>query len=584
MSFGAMAGWQAVLLVTAAVAAGVWLFLRKVRPPRVAVPSLALWHRVLDQPRAATWWERIRRAVSLAAAAIVTAALALAITRPAPRAGAAAGGPIVVVLDSSWSMLGRTSSGRTRWDQAVAEARALLASAAGSRAALATTADGLIEGPADDVALLESTLDSLSPAGSGAARWPRVPGAVVHFLTDGAVHRTLDPATVVHSVFEPAPNVGILAFAARTSGGGQSDGEAYLELANYAAGSQRVHLEIRRGADLIVDRQVDLAAGELARQTVPLGRDGDPRLRARISAPEDALVADDEAVAWFAAAERVPVTLVSENPGALGLALERNPSVHATFVAPSAYAPVREGILIFDRWLPAAAPDRPALCLAPPAAAWLGTPGDSEDSPRWNGTASHPIVLGVDLQTLVVEQARRYSAAGLLPVAPSENGTPLLYVADRPDRRLVVTTFSAAEPKFAFSPGFPVLMGSAVEWLAHPHSGTNRPSGLAFFDDDVAQVVAPNGRPLRLVPAGEVRAALLRAPGLYVEHAGGAASVFAVNLGGPETSDLMRTSLPAGAAAPVVRQSGLPWWTWCAALVLLLLTAEWWTWNRRVTV
>src|SRR5204863_9833939 len=40
MTFGAMAAWQAWLLMAAAGAAAVWLFLLKVRPPRVRVPSL----------------------------------------------------------------------------------------------------------------------------------------------------------------------------------------------------------------------------------------------------------------------------------------------------------------------------------------------------------------------------------------------------------------------------------------------------------------------------------------------------------------------------------------------------------------
>ena len=40
MSFGAMAGWQALLLITAAGAVAAWLFLLKIRPPRVNVPLI----------------------------------------------------------------------------------------------------------------------------------------------------------------------------------------------------------------------------------------------------------------------------------------------------------------------------------------------------------------------------------------------------------------------------------------------------------------------------------------------------------------------------------------------------------------
>ena len=37
----------------------------KIRAPRVHVPSLMLWTKVLDATREMTLWERIRKAVSL---------------------------------------------------------------------------------------------------------------------------------------------------------------------------------------------------------------------------------------------------------------------------------------------------------------------------------------------------------------------------------------------------------------------------------------------------------------------------------------------------------------------------------------
>jgi hypothetical protein len=101
MSFGAMAAWQAWLLLLGAGAAAAWLFTIKVRPPRVHVPSLLLWRRVLDQSRELTIWERIRRAVSLAATVLLALALAMAVTRPGPARSGDSRGRVVIVLDSS---------------------------------------------------------------------------------------------------------------------------------------------------------------------------------------------------------------------------------------------------------------------------------------------------------------------------------------------------------------------------------------------------------------------------------------------------------------------------------------------------
>lgn len=68
----------------------------------------------------------------------------------------------------------RASSGQTRWDRAIARARALAIAAGGEDVVLSTTADGVVEGPTPDVALIEAALDRIAPSGGEAAAWPRV--------------------------------------------------------------------------------------------------------------------------------------------------------------------------------------------------------------------------------------------------------------------------------------------------------------------------------------------------------------------------------------------------------------------------
>ena len=89
MTFGAMAAWQAWLLLAAPLARRPrGCSCVKLRPPRMLIPSLLLWRRVLDESREVTLWERIRRAVSLVVTVAIALALALAVTRPALRSGA----------------------------------------------------------------------------------------------------------------------------------------------------------------------------------------------------------------------------------------------------------------------------------------------------------------------------------------------------------------------------------------------------------------------------------------------------------------------------------------------------------------
>ena len=578
-----MAAWQAVVLIAAAIGAAVWLFFLKVRPPRVGVPSLLLWQRVLDDRREQTLWERIRRAVSLAVTIIVAGLLALAVTRPGPRVGASSRGRLLIVVDSSWSMLARTSTGETRWDRAKRQARALAASAGGDDIALATTAGGLVEGPTADVALIETAIDQIVPLGGEHDAWPRVAGTdAVHFITDGAVNRGVDAGVVIHSVYESAPNVAVVAFEVRPATTATDAAQAYLELANYDSQSQTVRYTLTRGTAVVLDTSVDLAAGVVGRQIVPLPAQGDPRLRIRVNAPRNSLRIDDEAVAWMNGTETLDVAVVSESPGPLALLLRADPAISPTFLTPGSYRPGKDDVVIFDRWLPAAPPSRPALVIAPPAAPWIGTPMPPEAAPRWTTVGPHPILAGLDPLTVDIKRAHAYDGP-LTPIAHSGRGTPLVSVLDAPDRRAVVLGFTFADSNLAFSRAFPILIGNALEWLARPVFGARKPGPVAL-PSSTTKVTSATGASAPIVRAGDRVIATLAEPGLYLVEAAGSRGVVTVNVGDPEISNLMRTHLPPSVATAAPAGAGRSWWVHAVAAAFLLALVEWWTWQRRITV
>lgn len=613
MTFGAMRAWEALALAGAVSALAAWLFLRKVRPPRLVVASLLLWQRVLDEPRALTLWERIRRAVSLVLTVAIAAALALAIARPSPRSAdpSTSRGRLLIVIDSSWSMLAKTRGGPTRWDRAVAEARRIAAAAGDRPAALATTADGLVEGPTTDGTLLESALDRLAPYGGDATAWPELAGAdEVHFLTDGTVARRLPDAVIVHSVFEPAANVGITAFDVRPSGSSAEPADAdraadaYLEVANFGPAAQEVRVTVTRGDAVVLDRRVSIAAGGALRQILPLARSDEAALQARVQAPENALEADDRAYAWIADARPAVVTVVGQDTAWLRPLVTGDPGMRASFVDPSRYdlavgdAPRERpagDLLIFDRWAPAQPPSTPAIYVAPPPdVAWLAPPAAAaaawraggEKRPRWISAGTHPVLRGVDPVTFTIEGARPFGAPGLFPIARSAAGTPLVYAADSAARRFVLLTFGPGESNLASAPGFPVLMGNAVEWLLRPDARGAQATGLASFSETTVRVAGPGGEAVPLVGVPGARLGVLRTPGLYVAEAAGAKSTFAVNAGDPQVSNTSRTTVEAGGRARAVAAqfAGRAWWRFLTAAVFLLALLEWWTWQRRITV
>src|SRR5689334_16323908 len=210
MTFAALSTLPAWLILIGACALAAALFFIKLRPPRILIPSLSLWQRVLDRRSEVTLWERIRRMVSLAVTIAIALVLVLAVLRPSRigGAGAAVRGRTLIVLDSSWSMRARTQGRESRWDPAIAEARRIAAPS--DQVAIATTADSLVPVLTDHSVLVESALGRLTPSAFPDTSWPVVRGVgAVHFITDGAVPHHLDSSVVVHSVFEPVGNVAI---------------------------------------------------------------------------------------------------------------------------------------------------------------------------------------------------------------------------------------------------------------------------------------------------------------------------------------------------------------------------------------
>jgi hypothetical protein len=389
---------------------------------------------------------------------------------------------------------------------------------------------------------------------------------------------------VVHSVFDAAANVAVTALELRPGTVAGSAGEAYVEVANYAATEQDVRLVLTRGSATILDASGKMKAGEVARRAVPLDVDGDPQLRARVSASDNVMEEDDEADAWIAGASPILVAIVSDQPGPLRALLEQLPNLRTAVVSPTAYQPGREDVVVFDRWLPASAPARPALCLAAPAAGWLGAIGAVEQQPRWAGVADHPVLAGVDALTIDVRRARAYDGEGLTPIASSERGTALVQIGDRADRRVVMLAFGAADSNLAFAPAFPVLMANAIEWLAHPTSDATRRPGPIVLSAGTTRVTAPGNKTVPLIKLGSSVVARLTQPGFYTIEAGGAHASVGVNVGSQDVSNLQRSSLTGSTAAVASAGSSHAWWLYAVVGAFMLVTVEWWTWQRRITV
>ncbi len=586
MTFLFLPPWLAWLLIAAVAAASAALFAIRPRPPRRVVPSLIVWRRVLDEAAQRSWWDRVRWVVSLMLTLLVAVAIAAAFSRPAPGRRAPAAGRVLIVLDSSWTMRARMAAERTRWDQAMAGAQALARASRGGEVALATTADGVIEGPTSDLALVRSAFGRLRPSGGVEGAWPQVAGVTaVHFFTDGALARITPADVIVHSVFAPAPNVAITAFEVQAARGSSGTTSVFVAVANHAPRSQTVRVTVGRASQILFDRPLDMGAGETHREVIGVPSAGDPRFRAHVNAAENALQLDDDATAWLWTAEPLRVAVVGP-PGPLPALLARDASLRVTAVEPAGYAQVKTDVWVFDGWLPAEPPSKPALLIDPPASPWLGKRGPEETNPVWPAGGVHPILEGVDHALVHIGHARPVVRPTLRPVALSEQGTPLVAVEDTRTNRHVVLGFQIADSNLALTPAFPVLMGNAIDWLGRPSRDLHRQPGPAVLPGATVRVLAPDGGLVPLTRLADRITANLEAPGLYLVQSSDGQSVVRVTLGDMGRSNLLVSSVAGGSPSPPAAPAGegRPWWIYAAIVAFALVTVEWITWQRRVTV
>ena len=587
MTFGALSGW-AVAGVAAAIGAAVTaLFFMKVRHPRVLVPSLLLWRRVLDEDRQVSFWERIRKIVSYAVTVLVPLLVVLALGRPERHAAGSAGGPLTIVLDSSLSMLAARPDGRTRWE--AARDRALSLAGGDADVTVLTTADGTVAGPTSDREALRIALDEIATAEPGPFPLTGGDGGAAPrnaiFITDGVTLYDVPADVRVESVFAAADNAAITAFDIRRDWRSPGRYEAYIELANYSAAPREIALAVDIAGTRIFERSIALNADEIIRHSLPFEAGGGGVVHAAfLNAPADAVKQDDEAFAWVASARPSVVTLVTRRNPPLETLLSFDGTVTVNRVEPEQYRGAGEGVVVFDRWAPERSPSQPALFVAPPAMPWLLMGGEAERNAVWaRADESHTAVRGVDGRTLRFDEVNVYDLDEWTPLATTSRGNPLVAVREPGGVAQALFTFDLTRGNIANDPAFPVLVGDVLEWFARAAPVRVEPPGTLRLPGDVTSVRRADGGSVQLRRVGDVAVAELREPGLYLAERPSGQLAIAINAGSRASSNVRHSSrADADAGSAPAGSAGL--WVWLVGLALVLVAIEFYTWHRRITV
>jgi hypothetical protein len=575
------------------------LHLFKPSPRRLVIPSVLLWARIgrgRKRPPA-------RRLLSLLLALGAGLSLALALARPEIAAFGASGQPLALVLDNSPSMAALMSDGRTRWEHATGQARALLAqSSAATEVTLLDTLGrlGVQTFTERDAAI--AALERMPAAAWGQARMPRASlpaGARVHLFTDGVAQMAAPQSAVVHPVFEAADNVAVTAFEARPLAQDPTRYEAMVQVLNGSPGERRVRLLITGGGGFSITQDLDLRAGETVNATFDVSDFEGGVLGAAAVCETDAFALDDLAYAVIPAHRPKRVLLVTTGNPQLEDALRHVPGTHLSVVTPARYPGAgRHDALVLDRFAPAEPPAAGALLLAPPARAWLTGPSTVLTGPRvtdWD--ENHAVAGGIAWRNLRLTRAAVAPATTTSETLVVARGraSGALVSAGEARARWVKVGFALQDSNFALQPDFPVFLGNALNWVTESTPVLVRGLGTVEVPLRGAQVRDGSGKPVAVSPTD--RGVVFEAPRADVytvsapvlgEQVLGRQVLVAANVADPDYALINRTRLAEAAAAPVAESSSAGLWNmelWMLLLLLAgaLLLIDWAALTRRFT-
>jgi len=586
-AYGLLAGIGAVVLL---------LYLVKPRMLRVVVPSTLLWRRVLrTRQRTPDRW-RWLLSVLLALACALT--LAVALVRHDFRALGIGSSRTVLILDNSPSMAARTRDGGSRWRHAVANARSVIER--GGTASEFLVLDTMGRAPFTGFATRDEALRQLARlplASAGAARIPPLPleavSTRIDLFTDGVALGQAPRGIIVHSAFEPADNVALTAFEARALPSEPTRYEALAQIFNASATAKHVRLEIAGEPAFAVAREIDLAAGASADETVDVSGFEQGVLRARVIADGDALDLDDVAYCVVAPHRPRRVLLVTSGNAFLEDSIRSLPGVVLATRTPALYhAAGGFDAYVFDRFAPREPPPAGALLFRPPAVSWLPLATNPVLDPsvvRWE--RSHPLNAAVDWTDVRVHRALLAAVPAGLSAIVSAKGSAegALVVAGHARAAWIEVGFALEDSNFPMQAGFPVFLGSALSWLAE--RATVMSAGLGHVEVPLPNAEVRDSRGQRLATSDTVEGTAFEAPrpGVYAVSSGAAALTVVANVLDPRYAQINHSHLVGWRADFVSgsRSRPFPWpqpWVVLLLVGAALLAVEWITFSRRITV
>lgn len=612
------------------------MYILKVRRRRVSVPYLRIWEDLLVETRARSLFQRLKRIYSLLLQLLILAAIILGLTQPAFELTSVEKESIVLMLDTSASMLTREGEAGEdlRFDLMIDQAREVIEGrsyedemmvvAVSDRVDVLTSfnrstlrlRDALQRAQPTKRRLdLQRAYDFANQITSGREN------PVVLFVSDGGAGEfTRIAGEDAHAALLPvgaaSSNVGITRFSARKN---TSLGTDYVlaTFQNFGLETVEVRYELTikepgEPARTAKVMDVELEPGEEHREDWEFRFPAGANLILSIASESDRLSVDDRAWAIVRSTRLRKVVLVAEDvqlaADYFGTALGAMADVISdqTFATtPQEYPGLtaeerRADVTVFVGALPEVVPETGNLIL-------LDTPlpdflpaeirGVDAAPEVWDWDRDHVLNRFLNWRDLPLPAAKILKLQGATPIVETFEG-PLIAAFDLPERRVVYIAFDMLAELFPFRLAFPILFRNAIAWFEveedelvaplYQPGEVIQPQRRVSADRAHVQFQGQDGQ--LVTRALEVRDGRFffeetEEPGPYVVRVSGIPHPTAVNLFAEGESRIAPDTPRVDGLRPETGGHLLnrDLWSILAALALALWTVEWFTYHRRLT-
>jgi len=617
---GLTAAWQTAAIAGAlgAVAILIAMYFLKLKRQRKEISSTFLWKKSIQDLRANSPFQRLRRNLLLFLQLAILIAALLALGRPALLSTARNAMTNIVLIDNSASMAS-TDVSPSRLAAAASRAQAVVSDMGpqdqmmvltfGSRpqvVATLTSDKQSLRAAVRGIETGDTATDVIQPLELADSLARTLPNPRIIVISDGAfggpvaVERIATPIEFV-SIGSGNKNAGITAMDVRRSIDDPEAGEIFAKITNFSDLAVKTNVSLLIDGKLADAAEVTVNAGESQASVFKVSLDAERTAEVSIAAADD-LDADNRAWVVLEPPPDVHVTVVGGASPFLRRALAAGGhfKVGDAETEPPAAADAAVPVYVYEGSAPASLGRAGYLIFnAVPPAEGFKQVGEMETPVVLDVDTSNPVTAFLDLGDIFVEKARKLAFPAETKVLVNSDEAPLVGLSYVGAARVITVAFDPMESRWPLRISYPMFVSNAVNFLA---SGGRAATGRRFAAGDVLVVEAepgateisvtdPTGQTTKLAceAKGTVAYGKTAKAGLYTVTSGEKTLKYAANLTSTNESEIRpmkhlevgSTKIAAkGSASPKNREI----WPELLIAAFVILMVEWYVYNRRVYV